>query len=351
MSNVDIAAPSVLRGVPKDVRDAVKSAALFGWTGRKRGQGGLILHSPDGVHSVTIPITVNRVNTAKQIARDIVRWTPDEVKARVTEEAIDKQHDESVVALATLVRDAAGSFPASVVSSLEPEDRPTVDLPDLETIEPAVTIVSVEPWMARVGSDGGKSDLYPSQATLERTWSDGSKDYMCSFCEEYTNDNPRAVSTHYGKAHTSKGQTPKADTTPTVFNAEIDGFRSKRVVHLAREIEAALLAVPVGSAIDDETWARALATHIVTERIAKGKEKAEDEPVLSGPDEILARIRTLLLRDEHKQVEVAQAESAALRAQMAEVVKSRDHFKDLADRRGSALTTFAALAAEESERE
>lgn len=358
MSSVDITAPSVLRGIPKELREHVKGAALLGWTGRKRGQGGLILHSPDGEHSVTIPITVNRVNTAKQIARDLVRWTPDEVKSRVADEAIDGQHDDDVVALASLVRQGQGAFGPAVVSGLTYEQpEQTVTLPTEQVTqepfipEPAVTIVSAEPWMARVSSDGNRANLYPSKAVIERVWSDGSTDYMCAYCmTDFVSDKPRSVSNHYGR-HTEKGETTGGVLDPTQFDVKVDGYRTVRVAHLAKEIEAAL-----DSIVDDQFdttvegnggLARFLATHIITDRLARGKEKVEEEPEAATPEEIVARMRALLLRDEHKQVQVAEAQAENLRKQIAEVEAERDRYKVQAKKRGEALQVMAALAEEE----
>lgn len=351
MSTIDITSPHVLRGVPKELREHVKAAALLGWTGRKRGQGGLILYSPDGEHTVLIPITVNRVNTAKGIARDIVRYTPDDVKVSVTGDAVDNARDADIVSLGTIVRDAQGVFPPAMVAQLEPEIDSTETAYVTPEGVPAVSIVSVEPWMARVSSDGASSDLYPSQATMERTWSDGSKDYICSFCEEFTSESPRSVSSHYGRKHTAKGQTPGVDVTPTQFDQKIDGYRTKRVAHLTKEIQAALDSMEDGELLyttDKGTGplARYLATHIVAERFARGRERIEEEPEAATPEDLIARIRALLLRDEHKQVEVAETQAANLRAQIVEIEKSRDHFKNLAEQRGSALTTLAALGAE-----
>src|SRR6478736_2170532 len=101
----------------------------------------------------------------------------------------------------------------------------------------------------RLSSDGRKTDLYPSQATLERTWSDGSVDYACAWegCD-YTADKPRSTSSHY-RIHVMDSGV-RVDTTPTVFDAKVDGYRTVRVAHLAKEIEAALDSIEDGSVYD-----------------------------------------------------------------------------------------------------
>lgn len=59
------------------------------------------------------------------------------------------------------------------------------------------------------GRNGGV--LYESEAVLERVWPTGETDYQCAFTGcDYTNENPRGVAAHYGKAHTLKGESEPA---------------------------------------------------------------------------------------------------------------------------------------------
>jgi len=329
MTLVDITAPSVLRKVHKDVRPVVKAAAMMGWTGRRSGSGGLVLYAPDGHNMVRIPITINHGGVPKALARDIVKFTPEHLREAMADHVLEHGSDQEARDAADLVRTAAGAFGPAVVSGIESVSIP--EIPDLETIEPAVTIVSSEPWMARVSSDGRKTDLYPSQATLERTWSDGSVDYACAWegCD-YTADKPRSTSSHY-RIHVMDSGV-RADTTPTVFDAKVDGYRTVRVAHLAKEIEAALDSIEDGSVYDTTLdgnggLARYLATQIIRERLAKGKEKIEDDEP-TEPEDILARIKRLVMREENKRAEQAEAHAENLRKQVEEITAERDQARD-----------------------
>jgi len=329
MTLVDITAPSVLRKVHKDVRPVVKAAAMMGWTGRRSGSGGLVLYAPDGHNMVRIPITINHGGVPKALARDIVKFTPEHLREAMADHVLEHGSDQEARDAADLVRTAAGAFGPAVVSGIESVSIP--EIPDLETIEPAVTIVSSEPWMARVSSDGRKTDLYPSQATLERTWSDGSVDYACAWegCD-YTADKPRSTSSHY-RIHVMDSGV-RVDTTPTVFDAKVDGYRTVRVAHLAKEIEAALDAI-VYDQFDTTTegnggLARFLATQIITDRLARGKEKIEEEPEPASAEDIVARMRRLLMRDEQTRAEQAEAHAENLRKQIEEITVERDQARD-----------------------
>lgn len=345
----DITAPSVLRGIPKDLRDAVKGAARLGWTGRKTGTGGLILYSPDGVSTVNIPITLNRVNTARAIARDILRHTPDDIKVSVAAAVVDNNDRGGIEAMGHMVLDASGAFGPTVAAGIGPEVDETEtayvapgDVPH----EPAVSIISVEPWMARVSSNGTTADLYPSPAVLERTWSDGSVDYKCTHCD-YVAEKPRSVSSHYA-GHTKAGSTPKSTQEATVFDAKIDGYRTVRVAHLAKEIEDALIAVDHDPDAAIKDVARAIATHIIEDRLAKGREKVEEDSEPSSPEDVLARIKRLVLRDEQDHLHRAEAEAENLRRQIVEVEAERDTAKAAVTRYKETLATLAGLAREEA---
>lgn len=359
----DITAPSVLRGIPKDLRDAVKGAARLGWTGRKTGTGGLILYSPDGVSTVNIPITLNRVNTARAIARDILRHTPDDIKVSVAAAVVDNNDRGGIEAMGHMVLDASGAFGPTVAAGIGPEVDETETAyvtPEDVPHEPEhfggggapVTVVSVEPWMARVSSNGAKADLYPSQAVIQRNWSDGSIDYLCAYKEckpEFTSTNPRSVSSHYA-GHTRAGDTNRTVQEATVFDAKIDGYRTVRIAHLAKEVLAALTAESdsINDSLPMDDLARRIAEHIIKDRLAKGREKVEEDSEPSTPEDVLARIKRLVMRDEQDHLHRAEAEAENLRRQIVEVEAERDTAKAAVTRYKETLATLAGLAREEA---
>lgn len=298
-TEVDLTDPKVVKSVHKDWRPVLKTAAAMGWTGRSSSTH-VTIASPDGVHTIGLQMATGGLDSGKlrAAARLLARLSPAE-----------KMHE--------------------ALDDVAEEDK---------------TVVSVEPWMARVGSNGGQTDLYPSNSVSERKWSDGSVDYICPVqgCDR-SSPNPRSIASH-AQVHTRKGEKPPADTTPTVFDQKIDGPRTRRIAGLAREIAEAMNAMGERGTMTRDEAARAMAEFIVNQRIAKGAERIEEDPEKHEPEDVLSRIKTLVLREESRAWE---NERRGLETERQTLAQERDAAVAAANKAKETLRSLAELAADD----
>lgn len=332
-----------LRRIASDLREPVKAAVEMGWTYRASGRGGLILYSPDKVHTVSVPSVIGDSRTVRNVSRELLRYTPEATAAARTLAALEERDDEAVISLGTLVHEAGGAFGPVVAASL-PEPEPVEPDPIKPEPEP-LHVVSAKPWMARTHvHKGGKSAaLYPSNSVIERRWSDGTTDYQCAVCD-FESPKPRSVSGHAGR-HTIRGEKNPVDTTPTLFDQPIDGPNTIRVAGLAKEIEAAIREAP--GAEDTAEWARNIAEHIVRARIERRALEPEHEPEPLTDTELVTRLRSLLLRDEHRRLADAEVHNANLRVQVAQLSEEVGAAKATTERYKETLRTLSEMAKEE----
>jgi hypothetical protein len=171
-------------------------------------------------------------------------------------------------------------------------------------------IVSTEPWSAHGRrSRTGDSMVYPSEAVMQRNWSDGTKDYACRYegCD-YVRDIARPVANHYGAVHSrGQGVQPKAPEDGIDPDFTHTTAQKRRISKLRAEIDAAMTAAFDVGAEADAIW---IATWIVEHRADPQREEGDskagrhgyyndegewvDTPI--GPDEILEELASLLER-------------------------------------------------------
>jgi hypothetical protein len=196
-----------LRGFHPSIRDIIGSAIDLGWTAHQakstssRRIESVVLHSYDG--TVTIRATpVRQVNEAKlkTLRAKVLRYA-EPVKRLTVMAQIGQMEDRGNV--------TTEQIDAVLPTVVEAIDRGVVDLPDK-------TVTSTRPWQARKASSQRGGTKYESTAVLERIWSDGSMDYVCAFegCG-WANNRARSVATHFGAAHTAKGESAPTTQEPS----------------------------------------------------------------------------------------------------------------------------------------
>lgn len=181
-------------------------------------------------------------------------------------------------------------------TGIAPLDPPTPDP------APALHITREEPWSAHGRVRAGGSETYPSDAVMERTWSDGTIDYVCRWPDcDWHSDVPRSVSAHYGAHLRGQGKSPAP---------EADGLdeswvprQTARITRLRREIDGALVAA-LAANMDLRTpeFSHFLAQWIIDHRIEAAGGDAdggEDEGPLST-EQILDKIAALADRGRSK---------------------------------------------------
>ena len=285
-----------------------------------------MLKSPDGEHTVSVPITIGDSHVVANVARQILRWTPRELQREYAEavadelEAGEKNLADDLGAVALAAEDNAFGVTAEQM------------IPH----EGASYVVSSKPFMARGAYNYATHEvgLYESVSMNERTWSDGHIDYQCVDCD-YSGTKVQVIG--HRKTHRKRIKQP-----PIV--AVIKGDVTPRADRLAREIERAMQAVPEGPG-----WARLLAEHIVKER-QENRVEPEDEGPLDD-DAVLERIRRLVLRNDARRVEeeVAplRAKIEALETALNDAATRAETAEADARRVCETLATFVELAREE----
>jgi hypothetical protein len=151
-------------------------------------------------------------------------------------------------------------------------------------LHPPAHIVSEKPMLAK-----GKSERqgYQSETTIERVWSDGSKDYACTKCD-YTSPNRLSPSKHYANTH-SEGLAPK----PPQFEADVPDAVRYRPRRSRIEALAEILSHLMHTDTRDPVALAEAALMWVHEQSGKGSEHAAEREDLT-PEETLNRIRMLL---------------------------------------------------------
>lgn len=212
-------------------------------------------------------------------------------------------------------------------------------------------VVSTQPMMAHRG--GGMS--YPSETTLERTWSDGSVDYLCAFCKGFDSLFRKGVAGHY-QTHVHKGevQSPKKPgdkkdvlvpdptyTEPAFTRAYTP--RKQRVEALV----AALMDLGLDTFKTPQQLAEAVAKaslQWVHEQSSQGTRFAAEHEDLSDAD-ILTRIRSLLDQGEY----MSQRERLVEKEQELDNVRSQlADAESRATRAEERFQAFRELVNEES---
>ena len=279
----------------RDIATLALFAHFFGW--RRTNAKGLVLAAPDQSKTITLPISSNLNSKvfraqANTIVRHGIRGYNLPMYEVVDALAVKAKlnHDQVRV-----LRQAVDSYTGpTVVAESDSDDKGSFD-PEVSppAAARAVYISLLEPWTAHGRPKGEASETYPSEAVMERTWSDGHQDYSCRFEDcEFTSDNPRSVASHFASKHrrgAGKAPQPEADGldmdwTPT---------QATRIRRLKRELDGALAAaLAQGHDINDTEW---IAAWIITHRIeglSGDTTLTEDEGPLTA-EQILDKIAAL----------------------------------------------------------
>lgn len=211
------------------------------------------------------------------------RWKVDPDRARVLREA---------VAAAPPVEPA----PTATGGNQESEPVPA-------KARRKVRIIREEPWAAHRRPSG---ETYPSDAVMERTWSNDTVDYRCRWDEDlsdrskgcdFTDDSPQTVARHNAAHKRGQGRTPQAEIDGVDPAHVANPRRTTRIRNLTREIDGAFqAAMSQGMALDPE-W---LAQWIIDHRIDSlpSDTVVSNEPL--SAEEILDRIAALVDRGRGK---------------------------------------------------
>ena len=198
---------------------------------------------------------------------------------------LDREHQD---ALSMSKEEVVAAFdagePAEVITQRKPE------------------VIREEPWSAHthVGKDG-LSRTYPSEAVLEREWSDGTIEHVCQAPDCDYAGVPRSVASHFASKH-RRGQ-GRADQPP-IDGIDPDWTPQKRaqITKLRREIDGALVAaLSQGIDWDEVDQAEWIAEWIVAHRVDTAVSGSDEtEPADLTPEQILDRIGALVDRGRGK---------------------------------------------------
>jgi hypothetical protein len=218
-----------------------------------------------------------------------------------------------------------------------------------------VTEVTRIPWLAKKGSGQGEGvgRVYSHEFVDEVTYADGTVEYECNICHEFTREKGRPVAQHVGSAHKDRKRTQAVETHVTTEYPPPE-YRYPSGHHAHRR--SPKLRTEVLSALDTiENWhllsREELATQI-EERIMEGRpERQPTEPLTDA--EVLARIAMLLDRGQFDQmrqeVNVLTQQVVALTGERDEAVVSAEVATAAAERARTNLRTFKELVSEVEE--
>jgi hypothetical protein len=300
---------------------------LCGWRIVKDAKGGVRFYAPnDDPTSFTIPLTTNLAfGIFRQKVKTIVRHRGEAnapelasmpfsvaVEQLITFLKLDPSH-------AKVLRDAVGEAPS--VETERAPSRPAEEAePPKRHRKRRVTIE--QPWSAHgtVRRDG-LAETYPSNAVMQRSWSDQTTDYYCRWegCD-YESDNPRSVASHYTSHRKGKGRNPQ----PEADGVDPDHLPRKaaRVRRLKSEVQGAIDAAKAQGMEADAQW---IAQWIIDHRVGTLAEDRGDEGDTElSPEQIIDKIVALADRGRSKmlreQIEALQQQVDAYDDQVAEQV-------------------------------
>jgi hypothetical protein len=293
-------------GFDRTARAMVKDMLAHGWTGRLSSKGHWIGRAPDGVTTISVPRNLDAPNRARQNANaDWTRWKRAqhvEVAALVDKAdaaTIDGDPVSAAVLEAAAVKRVRADYSGAVIT---------------------------RPWLARRAPSSTGGVMYESEAVVEREHPDGRIDYVCALPDcGYESGNPRGVATHYGKAHTSKGETAPLDTAHLTLVPGVDYTEhlTTREYAPSDRLVDALAAFLLEQRFGDRLEARDLATLFLTWAHERPDlEPVEREPRTLTAEETLERIRLLAwspvagqVAEAHRQAQEAQDAAAAATAE------------------------------------
>jgi len=164
------------------------------------------------------------------------------------------------------------------------------------------TEVSRVPWLAKKGSVQGNlkvGRVFEHQYVDEVTYADGTVEYECNICHDYTSDKGRPVAHHVGAAHKDRERSAEPETHKISDYPEPDYHRTpshQRSPKLRSEVLSALDSIADWHLLSREELAAQIEERIMEAR----PERQLAEPLTDA--EILARIAGLLDRGQFDQM-------------------------------------------------
>lgn len=360
--DVDLTRVAQNNGYSKDMREVVRLAHTFGWTGRRvGGTGGVVVESPDGEENFYVRNSTGSTN-AKAAARKVARWAGKHAAESVDDviETLDRSPFrplcticgvefsswEGYTAHAAAVHQGAkdGVVVDDVVEAAEPEAEPEIE-EQIDQMSTSMATVTRTPWMATAASAGkGGRRVYES-AAVEVIHEDGKEDtYGCSYegCD-YTAPAPRSVSAHYTSKHRDLPAPPGPilrDLAPGTAATQVGKWKAVSD-GLERDLYEALRSRGRRRGETDSMYAKALIAHINLSREAREDDTEDDGR--SGV--ILNQIRDLLGASQ------ASAQVEALSAELEQAKAQAEAAKNEAQKARDTLRALAELAKDSSSEE
>ena len=328
-----------LAGFDGGAKALIAEMVAFGWTGRRTSKGHWLGKSPDGTATITVPAKMDVPNRSAQNTRaEYRRWlervTPQEVKdaiVMVTEVAGSPTAIETDIIVRGLTR-------KGVVALTKPKEAPVTPV-----AQP--NIVSAQPWLARRSPSSTGGVKYPSEAVVQRTWSDGQVDFACSMECGYISDRPRSVSAHYANAHVRSGQVPPLSDRDLVPGGDYTEPLTTRDYEPTDRLVDALAEFLLGVDLEVATPADLARLFLTWAHDRPDLERVEREPRQMTDAEIVARVRSLVwsplavdlanaedfARQSAEQADQAIAQRDAALARLAGVQRDLDALRALAE--------------------
>lgn len=335
--------PSFLK---RETQDCIQVAVMLGWKMHLSTGGSVTIVSPCERKRHHFSASGRSSTSLNRVRRDLVRFADPE-KLLIADSLIGmglKPGPESVLLNAALPEigdegtivdhrpeqeEEARRERERKAQAAEERERQKAAEPQLSSRQ----IVSQKPMLAKAQEGKG----YESLTTIERIWSDGKKDYRCSFqgCL-FISDNRGSVPSHYAKAH---GAVYGEGEKRNIFKAEVPEAqtyapRKRRIDALAAVIRELW---DVGA--QPEEMARAALTW-VHEQSKKGTEFASEREPMTAED-TLQRIRNLL--DDGAQFEMRQ-QMEKMEERLVEAETRAQVAEKRAEQARSTLKAFMELA-------
>ncbi len=348
----------------KDVREVIEVAVMLGWKMHISGANSVTIIAPEERKKYHFSCTGRASNSITRIRKDVMRFA-DPQKLLLADSIAGIKDDsllaDRAMALLPALGDegtvvdhraeeaaaAAERAARKAVPKPKPPTVPTVAVSDgnqPSAVPQGVSprneerhIVSTRAMLAKASRGRG----YTSETTLEREWSDGTKDYKCRYqgCD-YTSENRGSVPAHYAKSH-SIGLADR----PVVFPAEVPEARQyaprqTRIDALAGVINNMLRG---NNHIEPHEIARTALTW-VHEQSRSGSEHSEEREPKTA-EEVLNRIKNLLDRGETAvRIGQMQQQLAELEVGLIEAEERAEQAEKRADQARSTLRAFMELA-------
>ena len=326
-------------------------ASRLGWAEQLRPNGGWLLIAPEPNSTVHLPLPGPKT---RSLRRDFIRQS----LRKVMKYADPLQRAAFIAGNKNLLEDwridwSKWDFgpprpkyelvpPRPVANETkEPESEQEQEqveaAPEVETADAGADethIVFEQPYLSHRAPSAIGGFRYASRAIIERRWSDGSIDYKCSRCE-FTSENPRGVSTHYGRSsdrtHPPVGEDSQQEglvRDREYTEAVLDRQRA-RVTRWKNRLEAAM----AGLDRDSEEFSERLAERLVEQTDESSDSSSERVPPTA--EQIVERVRRLVdggayLAAQERALEL-ENELAEARAQCAATQKVVENFRIIAE--------------------